>query len=311
MSSEYNYKKALQYQGKKVMNRILSNSYLDNSIAVMLDLEGTSNDINSESASIFIKELDTIRKILGAKYCYICLSTHSGSIDKVKNILNCISKFTNKNIIIGRSFLYGSSYDFDSDILNNEGCFFNTNKIETFKKYYLNDNNFNNIWFAIIDDSLAIDTYLKYKDIHPCLFIKPGSNGISCFMNRITSIYGFDGVIRELDGYIKDIKKYNLLDVMTKQIELIGYVSSGDLLNKVYSHDFVFLSKYLDSAYAKSEDYYDIVNWINLIKDDIDESEIDNLVKLFDIINNNLDNKDSLNTLKELELSLKNRISNN
>jgi hypothetical protein len=73
MSSEYNYKKALQYQGKKVMNRILSNSYLDNSIAVMLDLEGTSSDINSESASIFIKELDTIRKILGAKYCYLLI----------------------------------------------------------------------------------------------------------------------------------------------------------------------------------------------------------------------------------------------
>ena len=79
--------------------------------------------------------------------------------------------------------------------------------------YYLNDQYFDNVWFCVADDSLNLDVYNKFKDIHPCLFIKPGSSEKSNFMCIPTETKGFDGVIEALDLYIKSISNKSIATI--------------------------------------------------------------------------------------------------
>ena len=305
-SSEYRKKKLYQRKAEKDFKESmasvrLSSNDTSKSIAIMLDLEHTSSDIEIESASIFVRELEILRKKFNAKYCYICISTHSGSCAEVKRVLDYIAPYTNKNIKIGKSFLYGSSYDYGLDELTNEGAFFNSNKLETFKRYYLNDEYFDNVWFCIADDSLDLEVFNKYKDIHPCLFIKPGSSEHANFMCLPTGTKGFDGVIESLDVYIKSIKKENINGILGNQMVAISHVSSFELTNRVRNHDYEFLIRYFDGNYADEHDYYDTLTWLGLTKNEIIEEEFDLVRRLLDLLRVGLTKEETLPKILEIE----------
>lgn len=309
-SSEYRKKKFYQKQAEKKfkgnMAKVhLSHSGSSKSIAIMLDLEHTSNDIEIGSASIFIRELNIIRRKLNAKYCYICISTHSGSVEQVKRVLDFLAPYTNKYIKIGKSFLYGSSYDYETDELTNEGAFFNSNKIETFKRYYLNENYFDNIWFCIADDSLCLDIYNKYKDIHPCLFIKPDSSELPNFMCIPTETKGFDGVIEAIDIYIKSISKLNINGILSHQMDAISHVSSFELTNRVRNHDYEYLIRYFEEGYADESDYYDTLNWLGLTKDEIIEEEFYSVHRLLALLRVGLEKESTEAKVLEIESIIK------
>ncbi len=305
-SSEYRKKKFYQRRAEKAFKEKLaldkiSDSKEINSIAIMLDLERTSDDIDMESASIFVRELDTIRKKFNAKYCYICISTHSGSCVEVKRVLDYISPYTNKNIRIGKSFFYGGSYEYETDEVTNEGSFFNYNKIETFKRYYLNNQYFDNVWFCIADDSLDLGVFNKYKDIHPCLFIKPGSSEKQNFMCKPIETKGFDGVIESLDIYIKSIKRYSINDILRSQMDSISHVSSFEVTNKVRNHEYEFLIRYFEDNYADEHDYYDTLTWLGITKNEIIEEEFDMVQRLLGLLKTRLSNEDNMAKILELE----------
>lgn len=309
-SSEYRKKKFYQKKAEKAfkenMAKVrLSNNESSKSIAIMLDLEYTSNDIEIESASIFVRELNVLRRKFNAKYCYICISTHSGSVEQVKRVLDFLAPYTNKYIKIGKSFLYGSSYDYETDELTNEGAFFNSNKIDTFKRYYLNDYYFDNIWFCIADDSLSLDVYNKFKDIHPCLFIKPGSSELPNFMCIPTETKGFDGVIEALDTYIKSISKLNINGILSHQMDAISHVSSFELTNRVRNHDYEFLIRYFEEGYADESDYYDTLNWLGLTKDEIIEEEFYSVRRLLALLRVGLEKESTEAKVLEIESMIK------
>lgn len=308
-SSEYREKKFYQRQAEESFKKNLVDvSSLETgslkSIAIMLDLEHTSNDIEIQSASIFVRELEELRKKFGAKYCYISISTHSGSCAEVKRVLDYIAPYTNKNIIIGKSFLYGSSYEYESDELTNEGAFFNSNKFETFKRYYLNSQYFNNIWFCVADDSLNLRTFNNYKDIHPCLFIKPGCCEQPNFMCLPTETKGFDGVIESLDIYIKSIKRESINGILERQMDAISHVSSFEVINRVKNHDYEYLIRYFEGNYADEYDYYETLTWLLLTKEEIIEEEYVDIHRLLDLLRIGLTKEEMLPKILEIESML-------
>ena len=305
-SSEYRKKKFYQKRAEKAFKENMANVRLSNndsskSIAIMLDLEHTSNDIDIGSASIFVREVEVIRRKFNAKCCYICISTHSGSCEEVKRILDFFAPYTSNTLKIGKSYLYGASYDYQSDTLTNEGAFFNSNKLDTFKRYYLNDQYFDNVWFCVADDSLDLEVYNKFKDVHPCLFIKPGSSEKSNFMCIPTETKGFDGVIEALDLYIKSISKLNINTILRNQMESISHLSSFELMNRVRNHDYEFLIRYFEGNYADEHDYYDVLNWLGLQKRELIEEEFDIVRRLLELLRTGFKKEEMNSKILELE----------
>lgn len=305
-SSEYRKKKFYQKRAEKAFKENMANVRLSNndsskSIAIMLDLEHTSNDIDIGSASIFVREVEVIRRKFNAKCCYICISTHSGSCEEVKRVLDFFAPYTSNTLKIGESYLYGASYNYQSDTLTNEGAFFNSNKLDTFKRYYLNDQYFDNVWFCVADDSLDLEVYNKFKDVHPCLFIKPGSSEKSNFMCIPTETKGFDGVIEALDLYIKSISKLNINTILRNQMESISHLSSFELINRVRNHDYEFLIRYFEGNYADEHDYYDVLNWLGLQKRELIEEEFDLVRRLLELLRAGFKKEEMNSKILELE----------
>lgn len=302
--SEYRKKKFYQNQEIRAIKKRTENAFFRNvnnrSMAVMLDLDGVSDDIDLAGASIFVRELNILRRKFNAKYCYICISTHAHKKDKIKEVLDILSKYTTKYIVIGESFFYGHTYDYETDTAKFEGSFFNTNKIEIFKKYYLNNFVTNNVWFMVADDTLNTEIYLKYKDIHPCLFVIPGRSGQSNFMNIMTNTKGFDGVIESLHEYIQNVKKLNLSSILDSQKNMICHLSSGNLIDKVRHHDIEYLIRYFEEGYADEADYYNVITWLGISNNELPD-DIESITRLLNIIKGHITEEKGKSLICSLE----------
>lgn len=109
----------------------------DITIAVMLDLDGTCDNIDDNKASVFIQQLELLRKKFDADYCTISISTHADNPKKIIGVLDILNRNLTENIKIGTSFYYGGKYIYDtkSDIYVHPS--FNYRKIDTFISYYV------------------------------------------------------------------------------------------------------------------------------------------------------------------------------
>ena len=56
------------------------------SIAIMLDLDGTSNWIDDSTAEVFMKQVETLRKNFGEGKAFICISTHAHGSEAIKKV---------------------------------------------------------------------------------------------------------------------------------------------------------------------------------------------------------------------------------
>lgn len=239
----------------------LNSSNLEPSIAIMLDLDGTSDGINDKKAENFISQLDTIRKMFEAKIAFISISTHYNSSYEMKRVLNILSRHLCSNTKIGISFYYGGTYDFDKDEEKERGFSFNSDKVETFDSYFVNSIKTENKWFAIIDDRVEDEIFIRYQDRHPMLVALPSQDkrrmSKNNFMRIATTTSGFDGVIEILDLYIKSIKDLTTKQILEKQKNMITHLSSDELMNKIMRKDFMYLIRYFKEGYADEADYED------------------------------------------------------
>ncbi len=234
------------------------------SIAIMLDLDGTSNWMNESSAEIFMKQIDLLRKRFGNQKAYICISTHSSTPNNIKKVLDELNKFATDGIILGYSFYYGGLYDYQTDVSYYRSVPFNLNKIETFSDFYLNDENLNIGWFAIADDSLTGDVIKEYQYSKPMVGLKPVhySKKDNNFMFRSTDTDNIMGVIELLDDYIKDTQDMDYDDVLEKQRKMVIYISPWECNKLIQKRQFDILFKYLQSDIASKEDCKGIYNWL-------------------------------------------------
>ncbi len=275
--SEYKRKKFMERQKKPVGE--MSLHYLDTTplkipteLAVMLDLDGTVNSIDLEKAKQFQVQLDSIRQKFDADTVFISISTHYEDSIKMKKVLDIFACTLLPNIKIGMSFYFGGMYDYEKglDIPCKFG--FNRDKVETFDTYYNSTLGRYNKWFAIIDDGIADDIYLRYQNNHPMLLVLPSNSERSVsknnFMRRATTTNGFDGVLEVMDGYLEDIKGLSSLEIVNTQRNMITHLSSYELVEKIRKRDYSFLERYFVEGYADEDDYQDTLSWILLTNSD-------------------------------------------
>lgn len=263
-----------QMDGAPLFPRVLQSDYVVNpkSIAIMLDLDGTSDWCDKSTAEIFIKQVDTLRKQFGGQKAYICISTHAHGFEPIKRVFDEMAPFLNDDIILSNSFYYGGMYIYSTNENYNMGVMFNMNKVQTFNDRYLESEHLNIGWFALIDDSIAEYVYKQYKETKPMVALKPGCNSISKyknFMYRETCTDNFYGVVELLDEYIKDIKGMDYYDILDKQEQMMSHLSSFELRELVRNRQFSSLSRYLESGLADNDDYKSVFSWM-IMENDIE-----------------------------------------
>lgn len=135
---EKRYKKDTEFKPLTPITEVTTELNSPKTIAVMLDVEGTCDNIDDEKAKAFMMSIDAIRNKFGAKYGTISLSTHSNNSREMKRILTILSRNLSKDIEIGINFFFGGTYDFESDREIMMEPNFNRNKVSTFMCHYIN-----------------------------------------------------------------------------------------------------------------------------------------------------------------------------
>lgn len=281
-------------------------------IAVLLDLDGTSDFINDEKAKMFIHKLEFIRQKFGADVGTISISTHFSDSSKMYDTLEVLSRNLNENIRIGLNFYYSGIYDFYKKAEIHQLSGFNRSKVDTFDEFYVHNSEFENMWFSLIDDGLSDDIYKNYQNVHPMFLCRPSQreNKIkyNCFMNISTVTKGFDGVLECFDKYIESIKELSLDGILEKQKDMLVHLPSYDLNDKTWNRDYQFLTRYFSEGFADESDYVDTLSWL-ILTNNIQkptEEEQKQIEKLLDMMvekfssNNDEENIERVQTLVKI-----------
>jgi hypothetical protein len=296
-------------------------------IAVMLDLDGTSDFINKDNSKVFIRQLEILRRKFKAEKCTISISTHySGddAINKIKSVLDVINNYIFENIIFGINFFYGGTYNYNTGEVVYRGEGFNRKKIDEFTEFYVKSHNknrfleeedFKNNWFAIIDDNVRDEVYKEYRLKQPMVVIAPSQQEDSLknnsFMRIGTTTKGFNGVIEALQVYINSIKGLNKNSIMEKQREVMVHLSLNELHNMIINRNYNYLEKYFSSDYLNDFDYIDSVYWIGYSCSDreLSKEELLHLKNILKIISKHFIKKNEKDNLKKVYM-LKREIEN-
>ncbi len=235
------------------------------SIAIMLDLDGTSNWIDDSSAEIFMKQVENLRKHFGEGKAFLCISTHAHGSEAIKKVLDKLAPFANENIILDNAFFYGGVYAYPYDTEYHMGNFFNTNKIKTFAEHYLESEILNIGWCALIDDTISERAFKGFQNEIPMVAMKPGCTSISKytnFMYRETCTDNFDGVIELMDSYINDIKEMDYWDILDFQREMVRHLSDFEIHDLIKNREFYKLREYLKSGMTDESDFKNTFGWL-------------------------------------------------
>ncbi len=269
--SEYQRKKFFEGQRKR-KEKAMAQAYavkdifdIPRTIAVMLDLDGTCDNIDDEKAQIFIAQIDLLRRRFKAETATISISTHYDNSADMKKVLDILSRNLPSCVKIGLNFYYGGIYDYERKEEIPKEDRFNSDKVETFTNYFVNRIGCNNQWFAIIDDML-VDTYKKFQDDRPMLAARPSlidgrEIARNNFMSIATMTRGIDGVIEILSTYIENTRNLTRSQIMEKQRSMITHLSSWDLVEKIKKRDYAYLVRYFQEGFADKDDYSDALEW--------------------------------------------------
>lgn len=233
-------------------------------IAIMLDIANTSNNITDDKAQIFIKQIEYLRRKFDAEEATISISTHFCDSIEIKNVLNVLNRNLTANIKFGINFFKGGTYDFENDQEDKYSDKFNKDKVETFDRYYISNPELDTKWFSVIDDDLASNIYKKYQYKCPMLAIRPSRSTVSNnnLMKYDTETYAFDGVIEGIEQYIKAIDKLTAEEILTEQKNFVEPISLDiSLVTKIKEHDYAYIERYFKEGYATDDDYYDVLRW--------------------------------------------------
>ena len=276
-------------------------------INILLDLEGTCDYIDNELVKIFIEQIDTIRKKFKADSAIISISTHYNNSDKIKQVLDIINNNLSGNVEIGLSFYYGGIYDYYSNqmVFRNEA--FNTDKLETFKEYYLENSSYDVKWIALIDDMLANESYKKFKDNYPVLVCKPSQRVINKaennFMCMSSQLPGFYGIVENLYKYIDFIRHISCHKILEKQKRTKSHISQYELVDKIVTKDFTFIEENFNDLELSQSDCLSLLNFIFIIYNQktLTDEDISHFTKISELVNDRIDvnDKESIEIMKQ------------
>jgi len=275
-------------------------------IAVMLDIEGTCDHIDDKKASLFVKQLELIRKKYKADRAIISMSTHAADSIKMKEPLDILNRNLSEKIEIGLNFFYGGIYDYQKDEELWEENSFNLDKAKTFTDYYCSNFVEKNQWFAIIDDGISEDTFKKYKDKQPMTVCRPSQSKTEDknFTNLAVKTVGFAGVVELLDTYIELTKDLPYEKLLETQRNMLSHLSSYELNNHTKNRDYSFLLRYFNEGYADEDDYKDTLMWIDFtaFKQPCTEKEKSHLSEILNLMNDKFQQENQEEQLANIKI---------
>ncbi len=281
------YEKQEEKRNKKYL---ITRQFIPKTIAVMLDLDGTTDFIDDKKAKLFIKQLELIKAKFKAQLGTISISTHYRDPSKMQSTLDILARHLTKHIKIDINFFYGGIYDYNKKEIIYQETNFNSNKVNTFYDYHINTDKVNNQWFVIIDDNISEDVCKKYKNNHPMLLCRPSQHNDNltnnCFMSISTTTKGFDGVLEALNHYIDSIKDLSPKQILETQRNLLTHLSSYELGDIIRKRNYPLIERYFTEGYADEEDYKDALDWLtyNLSHQTPTEEELIQIQNILQII---------------------------
>lgn len=287
----------------------------ERAIAIMLDLQGTLDDMTDDMAQVFMEQLEKLRRKFSAKKVLLNISTHidlpSTTLDKYMTIL---ARNLKPNIILDdATYLFGTYNFFTKECKPLENGKNNYNKTAIFEERYLSNNKDEIVWFGIVDDALNPNYFKKWQnhmlmaEFIPSLKKEEDKkyDNLMC-VSSLTS--GFLGVIECFHTYlqsIKDIPSHSLIEV---QSNILPYLSKDDITILFCNRRFDDILRYIKEGKLEKEDYEVVIRELSLtlkmVK--LNKEELDIIRKIFYLTLPHIkpDNKHLL-VFKELNESLK------
>ena len=236
-------------------------------ITIMLDLDGTCDNIDSKKAQAFLKQVDFIRMKLGANMALVMISTHACDSTKMKKVLDVLSPELPSKVGIGKCFYLSGIYDYQEDREEYVHVDFNLDKVRTFLRYYIYPLQSRNIWFSIVDDGASHDLYKEFQFQFPMCVFHPSQRHISPmndnFMNVSTPTLGFDGVIECFDQYIQTIRNLSLNKIESIQKSMVTPLTSMELIRHLEMGHYDFVVQYYEEGLLGRDDMLRIIQWID------------------------------------------------
>lgn len=289
-----------EYQRKKFMNRKTIeklNNRQERIIAIMLDLQGTLDNMTDETAEIFMEQLTKLKTKFSAHKVLINISTHtdlpSSTLDKYMTILN---RHLKPNIILDdATYLFGT-YNFYTKecqpLLNKQN---NYNKTEIFENRYLGNPKYDIVWFGIVDDALNPNYFRKFQYHRPMAeFIPSLSNEDNKKYDNLMSIStftkGFLGVIECFDTYLNSIKDIPSHSLEQAQKAILPYLDKSDITTLFYNRRYNDILASLIANKIDVKDYEDIMRELNLTLSmvEVTEEELSIIKDIFNHIKDHI-----------------------
>ncbi|MDE5888735.1 MAG: hypothetical protein K2H20_01820, partial [Bacilli bacterium] len=162
--SPYRERKFLEARERKI--DLLEDGLLKNKrekvVAIMLDVQGTIDDINDEKAKIFMSQLHKLRIKYGASKVIINVSSHIYTPNGLIKYLEILHRNLIPNIILDdAAYLYGT-YNYETGVDEVKSNNYNLRKTETFENKYFSE--YRVLCHGIMDDSVSFDYIKRFKD---------------------------------------------------------------------------------------------------------------------------------------------------
>lgn len=230
-------------------------------IAVMLDIDGTTDNIDDTKATLLMQYFDWLRIKFEAEVCFISVSTHYDDTYRIKRLLEVLSHNLTTNIVLDVNFFMSGTYDYETDSTWTITPYYNLDKIRTFLTYYKNKGDYQMNWFGFFDDNLDEFADEQFQNSMPALIGRPTARkgDDRNMMNISTTTRGIEGVLEILANYIDRIKDMTKAEVLECQRNIIYHLPSNILEKKIARRQFAFLEKYFKEGYADDADYEDTV----------------------------------------------------
>lgn len=288
------------YHRQKFMNRQTIeklNNRREKVIVIMLDLQGTLDEMTDENAQIFIAQLNQLRTKFAAQKVLINISTHidipSKILDKYMTILD--NNLIPHIILDDATYLFGTYNFYTKECQLLKDSQNNYNKTAIFEQRYLNNPSYDIAWLGLIDDSLNPNYYHKFQNLLPMAeFIPSQINDANKKYDNLMSIstmtFGLLGVIECLNTYLNNIKDISPTQLLESQRKIISYLEPSDITLLFHNKRYKDILDYLKADKIDTNDYEEIMHklYLLLTTTKLTNPELTIIKEIYNYINNYL-----------------------
>ena len=288
-------------------------AFKESAIAIMLDVQGTIDDIKEDTARIFMQQLQELRRKYKAEKVIINLSSHMSSKEGLIPYLEILHRTLSPNIILGTSFYLFGTYNYEKGEDVYKGLGYNLKKEEVFENC-LDSKKYDRICMGLIDDSISPNYIAKFQHKEPIFIIRPSQKGEEKLqkdnlMCHSTQTKGFDGVLEGMDSYLHSIKDIPFEKIVEEQIRVLLPIDEEEVANLCDKRNFSLLYRYLMEREYTTYRYRLISFKLNKLFENgviLEKEELELINKIIQVLKEHINMKDEIENKYLLNLISRN-----